>query len=110
MPADHLAVTERAQFDALAADGRPVPVVHDILADLSTPLGAYWRLAHDEPCSFLLESVTGGEQLARYSYIGVRPRRVLRTKGRRVEDCGPEGRSAQTPATSAPKMPTRHLR
>jgi anthranilate synthase component I len=54
-----------------------VPVWQDVLADVETPLGAYWKLAHDEPVSFLLESVTGGERLARYSVIGVRPRAVV---------------------------------
>ncbi|MFQ3669617.1 MAG: anthranilate synthase component I, partial [Fimbriimonadaceae bacterium] len=62
--------------------GRMVPVYQDILADMETPLSAYWKLAHDEPFSFLLESVTGGEQLARYSILGARPQTVLRSKGR----------------------------
>jgi len=52
-----------------------------LLADLETPLSAYWKLAHDEPNSFLLESVSGGEQVARYSMIGVRPRNVLTALG-----------------------------
>ena len=51
-----------------------------MLADLETPVSAYWKLAHDQTYSFLLESVTGGEQLARYSILGVRPRKVLRSK------------------------------
>lgn len=55
-------------------------VYQDVLADVETPVSAYWKLAHDEPYSFLLESVTGGEQVARYSFIGVRPRSVLRVK------------------------------
>jgi len=61
-----------------------MPVYRETLADVETPLSAYWKLAHDASCSFLLESVTGGEQLARYSFLGVRPRAVLRTKGSRV--------------------------
>lgn len=64
--------------------GKPIPVFRDVLADMETPLSAYWKLAHDETHSFLLESVTGGEQLARYSILGVRPRLVLRTKDRGV--------------------------
>jgi anthranilate synthase component 1 len=65
------------------AAGRRMPVVRDVLGDMETPLGAYWKLAHDARHSFLLESVTGGEQLARYSLLGVRPRRVLRARGDR---------------------------
>jgi anthranilate synthase component I len=66
------------------AQGKTTPVYRDILADLETPLSAYWKLSHDEDQSFLLESVTGGEQLARYSILGVRPRLVLHTKDRTV--------------------------
>lgn len=57
-------------------------IVRDLPADLETPLSAYWKLAHDEPYSFLLESVTGGEKLARYSLIGVRPSTILRARER----------------------------
>jgi anthranilate synthase component 1 len=71
----------REEFMQHAKDGRPTLVYRDLLADFETPLAVYWRLAHDEPYSFLLESVTGGEQLARYSILGVRPRAVIRTKG-----------------------------
>lgn len=66
-------------------------VYKDVLADVETPVSAYWKLAHDQVHSFLLESVTGGEQLARYSFLGVRPRLVLRTKNRdvrRITDSG----------------------
>jgi anthranilate synthase component I len=69
--------------DYLAA-GRPTVIYRDVLADITTPVGAYWKLAHDTRFSFLLESVTGGENVGRYSFIGVRPRMVLRTKGREV--------------------------
>jgi len=59
-------------------------VYRDVLADIETPLSAYWKLAHDQTYSFLLESVTGGEQLARYSILGIRPKLVLRTKNGEV--------------------------
>ena len=49
-----------------------VPVVRELPADLETPVSVYLKLAGQGP-SFLLESVTGGEQLARYSFIGVHP-------------------------------------
>lgn len=61
------------------ARGRRMPIVRDLLGDIETPLSAYWKIAHDEPESFLLESVTGGEQVGRYSVLGVRPRILLRT-------------------------------
>ena len=50
-----------------------VPVVHTMPADLLTPLAVYLKLADANANSFLLESVEGGETLARYSFIGVEP-------------------------------------
>ncbi len=72
------------EFQRLASDGALVPVYSEIHADLETPLSAYWKLSHDSEFSFLLESVTGGENLARYSYLGVSPRSIFRSKGAKV--------------------------
>ncbi len=69
------------EFLANAQPGQTSPIWLEMLADFETPLSAYWKLAHDETMSFLLESVTGGEQLARYSVLGVRPRGYLKSKG-----------------------------
>lgn len=52
------------------------PVVREIPADLETPVSVYLKLSGQGP-SFLLESVTGGEQVARYSFIGVGPSRAF---------------------------------
>ena len=71
-------------------------VVREVLADVETPLSAYWKLAYDETYSFLLESVTGGEQVSRYSVLGVGPKAVLRTKGKRVRRLSPEGETDRT--------------
>ncbi|MBX3112359.1 MAG: anthranilate synthase component I [Fimbriimonadaceae bacterium] len=70
----------RDEYAKWAGLGGPVPVTLDVLADTTTPLGAYWKISHDEKYSFFLESVTGGEQIARYSFMGARPRSVLRAK------------------------------
>jgi anthranilate synthase component 1 len=51
--------------------------VRTFLADALTPLGAYRRLAALSPVRFLLESVTGGERVSRYSFLGVAPRELL---------------------------------
>lgn len=67
-------------YKKIAADGNSIPVYQDIRADIETPVSAYWKLAHDQTYSFLLESVTGGEQLARYSILGVTPKKVIRCK------------------------------
>jgi len=47
-----------------------VPVFIEIPADLLTPVAAYLKVANGSEHSFLLESVTGGESLARYSFVG----------------------------------------
>lgn len=50
-----------------------VPVIETVPADLLTPLAVYLKLAKGETNAFLLESVEGGETLARYSFIGAGP-------------------------------------
>ncbi len=81
-------VPSREQFLERARAGKRVPIYREMLGDVETPLSAYWKLAHDETYSFLLESVTGGEQLARYSILGVRPGLVLRSKGSQIRYIG----------------------
>jgi anthranilate synthase component 1 len=58
--------------------GNLVPVCRDIQADLETPVSAYLKIARGN-YSFLLESVEGGERMARYSFIGTEPLLVLQT-------------------------------
>ncbi len=55
-----------------------VPVFRDVPADLETPVSAFLKVARGDH-SFLLESVEGGERLARYSFIGTEPYRVYRS-------------------------------
>jgi anthranilate synthase component 1 len=64
----------------LARDYALIPLCLDVIADLETPVTAYLKVARG-PYSFLLESVEGGERLARYSFIGTEPRAVLRFTG-----------------------------
>lgn len=63
----------------LARYGNLIPVYCEIMADLETPVSAYLKIARGD-YSFLLESVEGGEQLARYSFIGTEPALVLKTE------------------------------
>jgi anthranilate synthase component 1 len=70
-------VTE-LEFKALAAQGYTrIPLIAESFADLETPLSLYLKLAN-EPLSFLLESVVGGERFGRYSFIGLPARTLLR--------------------------------
>ncbi|MDO8541282.1 MAG: anthranilate synthase component I [Opitutaceae bacterium] len=64
------------EFVALAAQGNVIPVYADLMADFETPVSAYAKLKEAGP-SYLLESVEGGENLSRYSFIGCRPRKVF---------------------------------
>ena len=63
------------------ASERPnlVPVYIEISADLLTPVAAYLKIANESSHSFLLESVVGGENLARYSFVGANPLKTIRT-------------------------------
>jgi anthranilate synthase component 1 len=63
------------------------PIVRELSADLETPTSAYLKLRRTGP-SFLLESVEGGERIARYSFIGVEPRCVYVVRGRTLERRG----------------------
>ncbi|HEY9846132.1 MAG TPA: chorismate-binding protein, partial [Candidatus Caenarcaniphilales bacterium] len=69
-----------SQFSALAQQGNFIPVYQEWIADLDTPVSAWYRVCAGESYSFLLESVEGGEQLARYSFLGCDPVWVLETR------------------------------
>jgi len=61
----------QAEFERLAGQGyNRIPLVRLLQADLDTPLSLYLKLAN-QPNSFLLESVVGGERFGRYSFIGL---------------------------------------
>jgi anthranilate synthase component 1 len=76
-----------ARVERLSEQGNLVPVYRELPADLETPVSVYLKL-QDEGPSFLLESIAGGEQVARYSFIGVRPRALLSVVGERVVQRG----------------------
>ncbi|MDM8528431.1 anthranilate synthase component I [Anaerolineales bacterium HSG24] len=71
------------EVEKLATHGNLIPIYRELPADMETPVSVYLKL-QDEGPSFLLESVTGGEQVARYSFIGVRPRGIMSTIGDEV--------------------------
>ncbi|HML21884.1 MAG TPA: anthranilate synthase component I [Aggregatilinea sp.] len=72
--------TARRLFD----QGDLVPVYRTLLADLETPVSVYLKLAQGGGPSFLLESVEGGEQIGRYSFMGVRPKGMVTVQDNRV--------------------------
>ncbi len=66
----------RDAFLQLSREGNVVPVCADLLADLETPVSAFAKLRSGSP-AFLLESVEGGENVSRYSFIGCNPRKIF---------------------------------
>src|SRR6266480_2345976 len=66
------------EFQRLAKQGNLIPVYDVFSADLLTPVSAYLRIAQGARYSFLLESVEGGEKIARYTFAGAHPEEVFR--------------------------------
>jgi anthranilate synthase component I len=66
------------EFQQLAKRGNLVPVYEVFSADLLTPVSAYLRVAEGARYSFLLESVEGGEKIARYTFAGAHPEEIFR--------------------------------
>ncbi len=65
------------KFQEKARSANVIPVIATLPADLLTPLGVYLKLSANGSNSFLLESVEGGESLARYSFIGADPEMIV---------------------------------
>src|SRR5437867_4925276 len=57
------------EFRTLASRGNRIPLYREILADFETPVSAFAKIDHG-PSAYLLESVEGGENWARYSFLG----------------------------------------
>ncbi len=66
------------QVASYEGEANLVPVYREINADLETPVSAYLKVANG-PYSYLLESVEGGERMARYSFIGTDPQKIIKT-------------------------------
>src|SRR3954469_25926280 len=72
----------------LAKEHTLVPLRHTFIADCETPVSAYLKLRGDGP-SFLLESAEQGQQVGRWSFLGFRPRAVIRlARGERPDPYG----------------------
>lgn len=66
------------EIQRLREHGNVIPVYKSVIADFLTPVSAFLKLEKDRPYAFLLESVEGGETLARYSFLGCDPFLVSR--------------------------------
>lgn len=72
------------EFVELSQRGNLIPVTRKLLADLETPVSAYFKI-RGQGESFLFESVEGGEHLGRYSFVGCNPRAIVRQIGQTIE-------------------------
>ncbi len=73
-----------SQFKRMATKGNLIPVYGEFLADTETPVSAYLKIK-DKNFSYLLESADGGTSWGRYSFIGYKPRLVIRFKKQQME-------------------------
>jgi len=74
---------DKKEFLKLAKSGNVIPVYREILSDFDTPLSAFLKVDKGD-YSYLLESVEGGEHMARYSFLGSSPSLVFLSKGKNV--------------------------
>jgi anthranilate synthase component 1 len=78
-------------FAELAKQGNFVPVYQEWIADLDTPVSAWYKVCAGKPYSFLLESVEGGENIGRYSLLGCDPLWILEARGNRTTQTRRDG-------------------
>ncbi|MFH1189978.1 MAG: anthranilate synthase component I [Candidatus Omnitrophota bacterium] len=97
---------DKKEFIELAKTGNLIPVYREILADFETPLSAFSKIDRGA-YSFLLESVEGGEHIARYSFLGSSPSVVFSSKGGKVRIR--EGARVRTIETDDPLKEMRDL-
>ena len=72
------------EFVRLAKRGNVIPVYGELFADFETPVSAFLKV-DDGRFSYLLESVEGTEKVARFSFLGSRPRLLVTGTGRHLE-------------------------
>ena len=73
----------RKEFVKKARGGNLIPVYGELLSDFETPVSAFSKIDRGG-FSYLLESVEGGEKLARYSFLGSTPSVLFQSKGRNI--------------------------
>ncbi len=91
----------REEFQDLATRGNLVPVCRQLMGDTLSPVLAFHRLRGSE-YAFLLESVTGGEKISRYSFLGVDPMQVFLSRGGKVQMIDLEAGTTREETASAP--------
>jgi anthranilate synthase component 1 len=94
----------RDESRALAKSHALIPVYREVLADMLTPVRAYTLLCPAGEPGFLLESVEGGERLARYSFIGFRPRHLELGEGNPLDAIASVAAEVTAPVKGIPRF------
>src|SRR3989441_12680977 len=91
----------------LRSEGNVIPVYKSVIADFLTPVSAFLKLEKDRSYAFLLESVEGGERIARYSFLGGDPFLIKRYRNGQPPDFIENLRStmARFHSVSLPNLP-----
>jgi anthranilate synthase component 1 len=91
----------KLEFKNLSRKGNTIPVYLDLTADCETPLSAYFKIRENGP-AFLFESIVGGEQIGRYSFLGSNPHKVIRVFDSEVIISSKTGEIERLPVLSDP--------
>ena len=75
---------QKSQYNSLVNEGfNHIPLSREVIVDTATPLALYLKLANN-PFSYFLESVQGGEKWGRYSFIGLAAETVIKVNNYEV--------------------------
>jgi len=93
----------------LQAQGNVIPVYKSVIADFLTPVSAFLKLEKERSHAFLLESIEGGERIARYSFLGVDPFLITRYRDGQPANFIPNLRAtmARFKSVKLPNLPPR---
>ena len=83
------------QFAQLAQQGNFIPIYQELVADLETPVSAWYKVCAGQPYNFLLESVEGEEKIGRYSFLGCDPMWVLEARGNKTSQIHRDGSTTE---------------
>ena len=100
-----LKILSEEEFARRTRDGARTPVYREYLADRETPVAILTRAAGDESI-FLLESVSGGENVGRYSYLGIDPTSIIEAQPGEHPLAGVRASLGSRPFAPAPELPS----
>ncbi len=87
-----------------------IPLVREVLADMETPVSVYSKISISAVNAFLLESVEGGERVARYSFIGMDPYLTFKSTGNKITITGRETKTIEGDPVAVLKIYTDHYK